>query len=529
MKRSISKTLGLLLLAPVLFGQEKQQAEAPAEKIAYAYHGMLLDSDLKPIELDAKTVDQIQGSMIRELMKESDEATRKSVGVMIDELSMADKLGFDANDRRLLNDAIIATLLENAPKPARDRYEWRYRLVRSWSPVSKASPQALEWLQQRKIDFEDLILEGGRPDYLAECRANRVPIPPDWPSPQWGESLGTLPRAFVASGYTAELYAYQDPAVPGVCLALPRKAGSSIQALGIICQGDERGKACFWDNIDSATGARLQGEDLRLSIANLQNGSSLAENCTNCHRGDNAFLVHPEDPPFREALTRFDLAPRARYSPIGQSHWSNPGPLYFPTPQLPSRTCAECHEIPEPHSSGDPYCRVLQQASMQTMPRGGPPVGWPAPADSPFSTDMQFLVGHCNLRGRAASTVRIDEPDRDAAVRAELTSITGTVSVAPERPAETITEVRISLGRQESDEEWAYDAARRTYRWMTGPTGQWLSTRFDGTSWWSAPSAAYTLPGGSDLPDGNYVVHAVLLTGSGARSEQARRTFTIRR
>lgn len=537
MKRSISKTFSLLLLIPVVLGlsggagkagEEKPLAQAPAERIAYAYHGMLLDRDRKPIELDAKTVDQIQGSMIEELMKESDEATRKNVGLMIDELSMADKPGFDAGDRRLLNDAIIATLLEKAPKPAIERYEWRYRLVRSWSPVLKASPQALEWLRQRKIDFEDLILQGGRPDYLAECRAERVPIPPDWPSPQWGEPLGTLPRAFVASDYTAELYAYRDPAVPGVCLALPRKAGSSIQALGIICQGDETGKACFWDNVDSATGARLQGEGLRLSIASLQNGSSLAENCTNCHRGDNAFLVHPDDPPFRAASAGFDLAPSARYSPIGQGHWSNPGPLFLPAPRPPGRTCAECHEIPEPHGSGDPYCGVLRQASTQTMPRGGPPVGWPGAADSPFSTDMQFLAGHCNLGGRAASTVRIDEPDRDAAVRAALASITGAVSVAPESPAETITEVRISLGRQESEEEWAYDAGRRTYRWMTGPTGQWLSTRFDGTSW-SAPSAAYTLPSGSDLPDGNYVVHAVLLTGSGARSEQVRRTFTIRR
>lgn len=534
MQRSIAKTLGLVLLVSVVFGlsggagkagEERPQAEAPAEKIAYAYHGMLLDSDLKPIELDAKTVDQIQGSMIQELMKESDEAARKSAGLMIDDLSMADKLGFDAGDRRLLNDAIIAALLEKAPKPARDRYEWRYRLVRSWSPVLKASPEALEWLRQRKIDFEDLILKGGRPDYLAECRANGVPIPPDWPSPEWGESLGTLPRVFASSSsYTTELYAYRDPAVPGVCLALPRKSGSSIQLLGIICQGDERGKACFWDNIDSATGTRLQGDGLRLSIANLQNGSSLAENCTDCHRGDNAFLVHPNDPPFQRALTRFDLAPSARYSPIGQSHWSNPGPLSFPTPKPPSRTCAECHEIPEPQSSGNPYCGVLQQASMQTMPQGGTPVGWPAPAGSPFSTDMQFLVGHCNLGGRAASTVRIDEP---AAALAGLTSITGTVSV-PGSSAEGIAEVRISLGRQDSDDEWAYDAARRTYRWMTGPTGQWLSTRFDGTSW-SAPSAAYTLPGGSDLPDGNYVVHAVLLTASGARSEQARRTFTIRR
>lgn len=30
--------------------------------------------------------------------------------------------------------------------------------------------------------------------------------------------------------------------------------------------------------------------------ANIQGGNELVENCTNCHRGKNAFVVHPGSP-----------------------------------------------------------------------------------------------------------------------------------------------------------------------------------------------------------------------------------------
>lgn len=102
------------------------------------------------------------------------------------------------------------------------------------------------------------------------------------------------------------------------------------------------------------------------------------------------------------------------------------------------------------------------------------------------------------------------------AILTELPSITGS---APKGFV-----VKISIAKQESDEEWAYDAARRTYRWITGPTGQWLSTVSSGTTW-TAPGTGYRLPGGTDLPPGKYVIYAVILKGNGL---QVHHNFTIR-
>ena len=150
--------------------------------------------------------------------------------------------------------------------------------------------------------------------------------------------------------------------------------------------------------------------------------------------------------------------------------------------------------------------------------------GWPAPHDSVYFQHIDFLARQCGLIG-GESTISITTPDRDGAILATLSTLAGTVTA---RSSENVQEVRISISRQESDEEWAYDATRRIYRWMTGPTGQWLSTRLAGETW-SAPSTAYTLPAERDLPNGNYVIYGYLVTTSGARSEQIRRTFTIAR
>ena len=67
--------------------------------------------------------------------------------------------------------------------------------------------------------------------------------------------------------------------------------------MGVFCQSSTTGKACFWDSKDRVTGAAIQGPlDTPMVIANLRNGDTLVENCTDCHRGENVFLVHPGTP-----------------------------------------------------------------------------------------------------------------------------------------------------------------------------------------------------------------------------------------
>ncbi len=390
------RLLSFLLVAGLFVGacgDRKEVKEAlipaertviPAERIAHAYHGMLLDRDLKEIKLDTSLITEIQDSMIDDLLKASDDGTRKHAAALVKEVLSTEKL--DGDTTILVKNGIVGRLLDQAPETLKAKYDWRYRLIRSgsWhlidsSIVLKLRPEILELLRSRGI-FDHIFQQRDESSYLADCRAQNVPIPPDWGNPQWIFRGDLEPQYDFLSGGGTKVYTYNDS--KGVCFALPR---SSSGLMGIICQSESTGKACFFDNIDSRTGRRVDWRTSPVIIANLQNGSNLAENCTECHRGKNAFLIHP-----RSALdVPIDINPSIRYSPIGQSTWANPGPLFSP----PGTACYTCHEIPVPSRS---YCDVvLARAARMTMPPGSTPVGWPASSGSPYSANATLLRAYC--------------------------------------------------------------------------------------------------------------------------------------
>lgn len=200
-------------------------------------------------------------------------------------------------------------------------------------------------------------------DYIATCEAAGVPIPPDWGDPKW-VAKGKLPkdRTFALGvEFEAQLFIFTND--KGKCAALPRgqKAGY-VEALGIVCQGTN-GKACFWDNVDALTQPKERKihDPAKLKIANLAGGSVLGENCTECHRGDNAFIVHYGTTLQDELENDLDV----RYQPIGQANWQNPeGP---PKKEFASG-CQSCHTLPKLSYS---YCWTLLMPSIK--PRTGTP------------------------------------------------------------------------------------------------------------------------------------------------------------
>jgi hypothetical protein len=136
----------------------------------------------------------------------------------------------------------------------------------------------------------------------------------------------------------------------------------------------------------------------------------------------------------------------------------------------------------------------------------------------------------------AEPTVTISFPANGSSIRAsEFTSIRGTFTT----PAGCRRmKVKVSLGKNESDEEWACCDTRPgvpagTYKWVTGPTGQWLTT--NNRSSWTAPpgTGGYTLPSGDKLPDGAYVIYAyaegeaVPQTTDQCKSKQERILFKV--
>jgi hypothetical protein len=143
--------------------------------------------------------------------------------------------------------------------------------------------------------------------YMADCRVHGVPIPPDWAESGTAWILqGNLKDGtnLLQPGQNAFVWTYSDPNVRGACIALPRGSGGPGSLAGIICQSATTGHACFWDNKLRTNPAVAVGWSAQtLQISKLVDGSNLSENCTSCHRGDNVFLISPDDPTWRKVLT----------------------------------------------------------------------------------------------------------------------------------------------------------------------------------------------------------------------------------
>lgn len=231
--------------------------------------------------------------------------------------------------------------------------------------------------------------------YMTECSnaTNDVPLPPDWRNDRaqntalgW-QFQGILPTNLVLASTepVTEVWTYTNS--KGVCKALPRKnAGGDIKLLGIICQSKQTGKSCFWDNVRNTgpnAGNRREGAATdNMKISEIQGGDELNENCTQCHRGNNVFLVPNAGNPLGAGIypdrpSRYAPIPTGRMSgasvgppPEVDTLWENP-PASIPK-NTRGESCSSCHEIP---ALTKKYCETLLKGvfDQDLMPPGG---GW---------------------------------------------------------------------------------------------------------------------------------------------------------
>jgi hypothetical protein len=293
----------------------------------------------------------------------------------------------DEKNQLIVRSAILDELLSAAEPKLRERYDWRQDLMRRGVPPETViPPDVLELLRQNDLRIRTPLAAA---EYIAACEAQEVPIPPDWPDERWVHQ-GRLGFTFISMGRTADVYTYKALDVPGICYALPRaNARGKIELLSITCQSKRTGKACFWDNRTIMD--ELISPVTTLVVHNIGNGYTLGENCTDCHRGYNAYNIHPGTvldvtrskvvPAPYDPDRPWESDPDVRYSPIGRPAYQNPPPLdstQLPPP-APIRegfvpACNGCHEIPQ--TRGALYCgSVLTQAMSVTMPPrpGRPP------------------------------------------------------------------------------------------------------------------------------------------------------------
>lgn len=150
-------------------------------------------------------------------------------------------------------------------------------------------------------------------NYLESCRAKGVPIPPDWKSSasEW-ESHGRLSTILLTPNSLdqtpvnetsfASIWSYAPPQGRGACLAIGRNSGS----FQIICQSATTGYACFWGNDRHSSTTSWTPQTSEVQIALLQDPVKGfppdTVPCTECHRGNNAFLYAPDDPTWATVL-----------------------------------------------------------------------------------------------------------------------------------------------------------------------------------------------------------------------------------
>ncbi len=155
-----------------------------------------------------------------------------------------------------------------------------------------------------------LLSDGG---YIETCRTKGVPIPPDWKrlSPEW-EHHGNLKTILLTPNNLeqtpvdetsfAYVWSYAPSHGRGACIALGRNGGS----FQIICQSATTGYACFWGNDASSAQSNWTPETTEVPISSLrdpvQGFSPNTVACTECHRGNNAFLYAPDDPTWATVL-----------------------------------------------------------------------------------------------------------------------------------------------------------------------------------------------------------------------------------
>ncbi len=335
------------------------------DQIAFAGHGMLFDQKLKQFKLDPATILKMQDSIRQLVLKE-----KKPNDLLVQDKSilqleaMLKTIKLTDQERILANSEVLEKLLAAAPRPLQARYAWRNKVL-----VNHYLQLRPDWRTTLNPEVIRILRESGfftpikrTTDYMEQCRANDVPVPPNWAETgtAWVRQ-GTLSTNLLAPGGTANVWTYSDPARRGACIALPRGTGAAGDVSGIICQSASTGNVCFWDNkLRSVEPEQFLGwRGLTLVIADLKDGSNLDSPCTTCHHGNNVYLMSPDDPTWGKVLRGpLDGTRTMTFTTRVESSSDNQGgrPRYIPltgdrpgwenTYSSEGGFCAGCHEFP---------------------------------------------------------------------------------------------------------------------------------------------------------------------------------------
>lgn len=209
-------------------------------------------------------------------------------------------------------------------------------------------------------------------DYVDQCRAAGVPVPPPIEPPTaqgWkpGPALAWSRKDWLLSSPSLAVWNYSD--ADGFCVALRRGQGEDA-AIGTICSNHAQTQACFFDSLtyrDGQVVALPESAALTADYATLVHPQDIKNRCDGCHVGANPFIVNPRAPLGRSVQSLYTQKP-SRFAFVGAtlSGWHNPPPSAL-DPKTPEGACVSCHQLPGADTGS--YCtNVLQRAGGLFMP-----------------------------------------------------------------------------------------------------------------------------------------------------------------
>ena len=374
-------------------------------------HGAFVAADGKQITPDLSFVTRAQRHYIRTLL----ESARGRATFAFDETRAI--VNREVKDQVLADAIYIDWLLQVVEPPnaatlkaINDALRWHYLDVlskREWSPDQRAwkgvGKDIADKLRQRGIKVQKSIAVGGA-DYVRSCAAAGVPIPPPVFTAGWN-NRGAIVNPFLSPSMTAEVMHYASSNPEGACIALPRyPAGSDRAALfGLICVGKQSRNACFWDN---PRGTAFQ-KNVPIGIDQFVGGLDLVANgqgvCSDCHAGENPYVIHPDNPPFAGITSQ--IMPSGWHRPLVDASWpQNPGPTGVLDAESSTRRCDSCHRagsagrFPDASSTilpgwcGTVFGTAIGGGATNTMPPSG------AGSKSDYANHIQAIKNLCDRR-----------------------------------------------------------------------------------------------------------------------------------
>lgn len=353
-------------------------------------HGAFIAADGTQVTPDLSFVKRAQSYYIKSLLARGRgqktfafDQTRALINRVVEDRVLADAIYIDWLIGTVEPpNAATLTIINNALR-------WHYLdelSKRKWTPDQRnwkgIGKDLAGKLSEGGVKVQASVAVGGA-EYIRSCAAAGVPIPPPVFSAGWN-NRGAIVKPFISQSWTAEVMHYQSSKPEGACLALPRYPAGSDRArlFGLICIGKQSRNACFWDN---PNGTFFQ-KNVPVAIDEFVGGIDLVANgqgeCTDCHAGEDPYVIHPDDPPFVGITS--DIMPSGWYRPLVFAGWSqNPGPTNVLDAEASTQRCDACHRagsagrFPDASSTilpgwcGTVFGTAIGGGSTNTMPPAG--------------------------------------------------------------------------------------------------------------------------------------------------------------